>query len=145
MLMSRLFNLCQVLNLQHVVVGVSSQNSSSLTGHVYVIIIDRLAADWHPPGHAHRWISITFLPSAARCSPQTEIFYISKNTTTKSNIYRYFHALETETHHSRGFPEEVVLTEDGDEEADKAFNRHGNESPSHNIPLKRRLHLVKLA
>ncbi len=49
------------------------------------------------------------------------------------------------THHSQGFPEEVVLAQDGDEEANKAFDCHGNESSSHNVPLKRRLHLVKLA
>ena len=49
------------------------------------------------------------------------------------------------TLHSRGFPEEVVLAEDGDKEPNKAFNRHGNETSSHNVPLERWLHLVKLA
>lgn len=48
-------------------------------------------------------------------------------------------------HHLQGFPQKVVLAEDGDEEANKAFNCHGNQSPSHNVPLKRRLHFVKLA
>ena len=47
--------------------------------------------------------------------------------------------------HLRWFPEEVVLAEDGDEEANKAFDCHGNKSSSHNIPFKWRLNLVKLS
>lgn len=46
-------NLSQVLDLQHVVVSVSSQNSASLTGHVHIVIFYRLAADRYPPGHTH--------------------------------------------------------------------------------------------
>lgn len=54
-------NLCQVVDLQHVIVGVSSQHSSSLTGYIYIIIFYRLAADWHPPGHIHKWFLMFLL------------------------------------------------------------------------------------
>lgn len=51
-----IFNLCQVVDLQHVIVSISSQHSSSLTGYIYIIIFYRLATDRHPPGHIHKWI-----------------------------------------------------------------------------------------
>ena len=51
----------------------------------------------------------------------------------------------TDAHtHSLWFPQEVVLAHDGDEEAHKAFDRHGDQPPGDDVPLEGRLHLVKL-
>lgn len=38
--------------------------------------------------------------------------------------------------HSLGLPEEVVLAHDGDEEADEAFDCHGNEPSCHDVPFE---------
>lgn len=38
--------------------------------------------------------------------------------------------------HSLGLPEEIVLAHDGDEEANKAFNCHGNKPPCHDVPFE---------
>lgn len=77
------------------------------------------------------------------CILDLTVFMVSASPRTDS--IRKTHTAHRITHHSRRFPEEVVLAEDGDEEANKAFNCHGNESPSHNVPLEWGLHLVKLA
>lgn len=62
---------------------------------------------------------------------------------TSSGSLLIFHLLYVNTY-LQWFPEEVVLAEDGDKEAYKAFNCHSNESLSHNVPLKWRFHFVKL-
>lgn len=67
-----------------------------------------------------------------------------KGHSSDSKVWQLTHS-DPNINHSRGFPEEVVLAEDGDEEANETFDCHGNKSSSHNVPLKRRLHFMKLA
>lgn len=109
----------QVLNFQNIVVCISSQHSPSLTGHIYIIIFYRLAADRHPPAQ-------NLMQSRYRISRAVVHMYYK----------RFLDYIQMNKHHLRGFPEEVVLAKYGDEEANKAFYCHRNKSSSHNVPLK---------
>lgn len=56
---SHRLDLGEVFYLQHVTVGVPPQHPSSLSGHVHVVIVHRLAADRDPPAEGRVELSET--------------------------------------------------------------------------------------
>jgi len=131
-------HLGEVLDLQHVVVGVATQDAVPLVGHID-IVLDGFGGDGQPPagGHAGQGGDAgSRLPAAL---PGTGSSHRSGTLSQPVPTAEPFPAANlplAPRPHSLGLPEEVVLAHDGDEEADEAFNCHGNKPPRHDVPFE---------
>lgn len=117
------FHLSEIFNLQHIIYSVSSEHSSSLACYINIIVFD--------------WLTVY---------RQSPIQKIKTQHNIENNLPRFiwFSLVWTLWLHTLRFTEEVVLAQDGDKKADESLDGHGHQSTCHNVPLKWRLHLIKL-